>query len=368
MNKVKLGDIAKVRTGKLDANAADPNGRYPFFTCAAKELRIDTAAYDCECVLVAGNGDLNVKYYKGAFNAYQRTYIIESRDSTVLQVPYLYRFLCYYVDILRTQSIGGVIKYIKLGNLTEAKIPLFSTDQQEMISSLFRAVDHQIQEYINQIQRLDMLVKSRFIEMFGNPNTNREDMQRFRIGEFATVKGGNTFKTEYQGCKDRSLIPFYKVSDMNNLGNEKQMTESNNYISPEVLKAGCNATLHPSGTVIFPKVGMTISTNKKRILGTLAAIDNNLMAITVKTSNVDPMYLYEYFNHFVNLIDLASSANPPSINAKTVQNYQIVVPNIIDQQVFVSLVNKVDKSKFAIQKAIDKLELLKASLMQEYFG
>ena len=66
---MKLGDITKIITGKLDANAANENGRYPFFTCAEKALRIDTAAYDCECVLVAGNGDLNVKYYNGPFNA-----------------------------------------------------------------------------------------------------------------------------------------------------------------------------------------------------------------------------------------------------------------------------------------------------------
>ena len=77
---VRLGEFVSIKTGKLDANAADEDGIYPFFTCAENTLRINTAAYDCECVLVAGNGDLNVKYYNGKFNAYQRTYIIEVLD------------------------------------------------------------------------------------------------------------------------------------------------------------------------------------------------------------------------------------------------------------------------------------------------
>jgi type I restriction enzyme S subunit len=75
-----LGELTRIRTGKLDANAADEDGVYPFFTCAVKALRINTAAFDCKATLVAGNGDLNVKYYEGKFNAYQRTYVVESLD------------------------------------------------------------------------------------------------------------------------------------------------------------------------------------------------------------------------------------------------------------------------------------------------
>ena len=57
--KVKIGDLTKIRTGKLDANASSEDGQYPFFTCSREPLKISTYSYDCECVLVAGNGDLN---------------------------------------------------------------------------------------------------------------------------------------------------------------------------------------------------------------------------------------------------------------------------------------------------------------------
>ena len=71
----KLGEFTSIRTGKLDANAADVNGAYPFFTCSKEPLSINSYSYDCECLLVAGNGELNVKYYNGKFDAYQRTFL-----------------------------------------------------------------------------------------------------------------------------------------------------------------------------------------------------------------------------------------------------------------------------------------------------
>ena len=69
MKKMKLKDLINIRTGKLDANASSENGKYPFFTCSKETLKINEYSYDCECVLLAGNGDLNVKYYNGKFDA-----------------------------------------------------------------------------------------------------------------------------------------------------------------------------------------------------------------------------------------------------------------------------------------------------------
>ena len=171
---MKLGLLVKVRTGKLDANAAVSGGCYPFFTCSKEVSEIDTYAYDCECVLVAGNGDLNVKYYNGKFNAYQRTYIVE-RASSEINMRYLYHFLSCYVDVLRRQSIGGVIKYIKLGNLTEADIKLPDKETQERISMILDRLTHLISLRQRQAEKLDELVKARFVEMFGDPvlNTRR---------------------------------------------------------------------------------------------------------------------------------------------------------------------------------------------------
>lgn len=136
-----VGNLTRIRTGKLDANAADEDGVHPFFTCAREPLRINTPAFDCKAVLVAGNGDLNVKYFEGKFNAYQRTYVIESLDESELVPMFLYAFLDLYVNELRKQAIGGVIKYIKLPYLSEAVIQLPTSQWQHEFAQRIAAVE-----------------------------------------------------------------------------------------------------------------------------------------------------------------------------------------------------------------------------------
>ncbi|MBP9100921.1 MAG: restriction endonuclease subunit S [Nitrosomonas sp.] len=94
MKSIPLGNIADIKTGKLDVNAGAENGKYPFFTCASTPYKVNEYAFDTEAVLIAGNGDLNVKYYKGKFNAYQRTYVIQNKDNDSLSMRYLYYFIC----------------------------------------------------------------------------------------------------------------------------------------------------------------------------------------------------------------------------------------------------------------------------------
>ena len=164
MKKVKLGQLVSIQTGKLDANAAVFGGKYPFFTTAKEISRINEYAYDGEVVLVAGNGDLNVKYYKGKFNAYQRTYILSNNSN--VRMKYLYYFLDKYIEVLRHQSIGGVIKYIKLNNLSNAQVPMMSIPEQEKIIQNLEKIDYLISKKSQQYTELSNLVKSRFNEMF----------------------------------------------------------------------------------------------------------------------------------------------------------------------------------------------------------
>lgn len=161
--KEKIGNLTKIRTGKLDANASSTDGIYPFFTCSRETLKISTYSYDCECVLIAGNGDLNVKYYNGKFDAYQRTYIVEGNGDKRLYIPYLYYFMDSYLEELRKQSIGGVIKYIKLGNLTNAFIELPSIELQKHFARILNEVEALIALQEKTLSKLDELVKSRLV-------------------------------------------------------------------------------------------------------------------------------------------------------------------------------------------------------------
>ena len=247
----KLGDYTYIKTGKLDANASSDNGRYPFFTCSKESLLIDTYSYDCECVLVAGNGDLNVKYYLGKFDAYQRTYIIESNNKEKLLVRYLYYFLDKYVETLREQSIGGVIKYIKLGNLTEAYIPLPSLDEQRKIAAVLDKVSDLIAKRKQQLDKLDELVKSRFIEMFGDCVVNPKGWKTKCLEDIAEV--GSSKRVFIEELQEAG-IPFYRGTEVGALAEGKQISPEL-FITEEHYTELCKATGAPQiGDLLMPSI------------------------------------------------------------------------------------------------------------------
>lgn len=119
----KLGDVCTIKTGKLNSCAAEGNGVFPFFTCAEKPLRINKAAYDEECVLVAGNCTPYVNYYKGKFNAYQRTYIITPINNR-LPCSILYFWMQREIRDMVNSQQGSVEKYFVLADFTERDIIL----------------------------------------------------------------------------------------------------------------------------------------------------------------------------------------------------------------------------------------------------
>lgn len=180
MEKVKLGELTSIRTGKLDVNAENLSGKYPFFTCSKNHTYIDDYAFEGESILVAGNGDLNVKYYNGKFNAYQRTYVIQPNIN--INGKFLFYFLDKYVERLREQSIGGVIKYIKLGNLTEAEIPLPSLDVQKKIAARLDKAQEIIRYNEEMIAKYDQLTQSLFLDMFGDPVKNEMGWEKDILG------------------------------------------------------------------------------------------------------------------------------------------------------------------------------------------
>ena len=363
----RLGDYVRIRTGKLDANASSDDGQYPFFTCAVEPLRIDTYSYDCECVLVAGNGDLNVKYYDGKFDAYQRTYIIESLDKTVVTVPYLYRFLDKYVETLRQQAIGGVIKYIKLGNLTEAEIPLPSVDEQSKIVIKLNKANELIALRKEQLAKLDQLVKSRFIELFGNlvigdkVNTNKQ-----KIGEIASVTKLAGFEfTKYIQYKEQGDIIMLRGL---NCKKGHLVLDDIKWIDKET------SDLLPRSKLYYGDILMTYAGT----IGDVAMVDAddkyhlapNVAKITLNDKRAcNPiflMHLFMYTNDYI--MTFASVVAQASINMEKIRNFEYYFPPVELQNQFVAFVEQTDKSKLAIQQSLDKLETLKKSLMQEYFG
>ncbi len=118
--QLSIKECCKIKTGKLNADACEVNGRYPFFTCSREQSLINSYAFDAQAIIIAGNGDINCKFYKGKFNAYQRTYVLEPQS-------YFFLFLkqCEAsINELKKISQGSVIKFITKPMLEKIKIQL----------------------------------------------------------------------------------------------------------------------------------------------------------------------------------------------------------------------------------------------------
>ncbi len=354
MSKIKLGDITKIRTGKLDANASSENGKYPFFTCSKDPLRIDSYSYDCECVLVAGNGDLNVKYYKGKFDAYQRTYIIEDNSNGRLLIPYLYYFLELYVEELRKQSIGGVIKYIKLVNLTDAIIELPSIEKQKEVVNILNKSRKIVESKNVLLQSYDQLIKSRFGEMFGDGSDGICKVKT--LGEFCKFQQGTQVPIEDQISEHiAGYKRFLRIIDYT------QAPQPPRYVSVKGREI-------KKDSVVIVRYGASAGFIGHGYDGILA---NNLFEIVPEESVISKDFLYyalKYGNFQQIVRDKAFGAAMPALSFGMMNNIVVVTPDFEYQEHFLEFAQQVDKLKFAVQKSLDETQTLFDSLMQKYFG
>ncbi len=354
----RLGDYTNIKTGKLDANASSDNGIYPFFTCSKEPLTIDTYSYNCECVLVAGNGDLNVKYYSGKFDAYQRTYIIESNNEEKLFVRYLYYFLDKYVETLREQSIGGVIKYIKLGNLTEASIPLPPLDEQHKIAAVLDKVSNLIAKRRQQLDKLDELVKSRFIELFGDtPDNEKQTM--------ADICKIITDGTHQPPRFTSTGVPFLFVS---NIVTNEIHYDAEKFISEETYAELTKRTPIAIGDILLSTVGS---------YGHPAIVKSDKpfcfqRHIAYLKPNAD-MVNSEYLRSAILSADVQRQIDErvkgiaqKTLNLSEIRKLRLPVPPIDQQGQFAAFVAQTDKSKYRQEKCIGFFQCLEKSIRQEW--
>lgn len=166
---VKLAEIAKYKTGKLNSNAAVENGSFPFFTCSRETFRTNTWSFDCECVLLAGNNanaEYPVKYFNGKFDAYQRTYVITTKDSDVLNIRYLYYCIELKLNVLKNLSTGAATRFLTKGIIDNLEFNLPPVDVQNKIVQTLSACDDSVANNNRRIEILEEMAQSLYREWF----------------------------------------------------------------------------------------------------------------------------------------------------------------------------------------------------------
>ncbi|WRB78194.1 restriction endonuclease subunit S [Helicobacter pylori] len=158
--RVRLGDICEITTGSLDANEMVHYGKYRFYTCAKEYYFIDKYAFDTEAILISGNGAYvgYVHYYKGKFNAYQRTYVLDNFSEHIIFVKY---FLTIFLQShIQTNRNEGNTPYIVMATLKDFEILLPPLNEQIAIANILSDLDHEIISLKNKKRQFDNIKKA----------------------------------------------------------------------------------------------------------------------------------------------------------------------------------------------------------------
>ncbi len=281
------------------------------------------------------------------------------------------RFLMYYLQnmcpYLEQESRGVAQKGIYLKQLNNLTVILPPLDEQRKIAAVLDKVSDLIAKRRQQLNKLDELVKSRFIEMFGDPKDNSNGWPVLPLGKLFTVSSS---KRIYQSEQTSSGIPFLRISDLVQRMDERTVT-AELYISEQHY-----AALKKEGLV--PVAGDILVTSR----GTLGRCyeikeddrfyfqDGMISWLFDKKPMVTNTYIMQLFQmpgFRKQIDDIPAGSTVNYLSLARLKELRVMCPTIELQEQFIAFVEQVDKSKLAVQQGLQELEILKKSLMQEYF-
>ena len=266
----------------------------------------------------------------------------------------------YFLDAAIKISVGSLSPTINWRDLRELKFCLPDLETQRKLAKVLWAINATMQTYKVLLAKTDELVKSQFIELFGDMKLNPFSWPTASIGEICDIKSGTTLPAEKEN--EGGEIAYIKVADMNIQGNEKYITTSTKFVSAATAGKG----VLPIGTVVFPKNGAAVATNKKRITHVPTCVDLNTMGVTPRIK-INEQYLYLWFQ-LLDLDSISLVSAIPQISAKTMGSQVIMLPPMELQEQFAAFVKQSDKSKFELNRALDELTATYKQIIKDNLG
>ena len=285
---------------------------------------------------------------------------------TLCSPKYLWYGLECKVDELNSKGTGSTFKAINKKILAETEIPLPSLEEQRRIAALLDKVSDLIAKRRAQLDKLDVLVKARFVEMFGDPVLNPYGWDISNLSDLGECKNGMNFHTDDSGVEIHCL----GVGDFKDLS----IIENTSKLPAISLnKMPSNDYLLVNGDIVFVRsngnkalVGRSVAVYPNDILTTFSGF---CIRFRIQNPAILPGYLLRVLKTDSMRKKMAGrGANIQNLNQKILSELRIPIPELALQEEFELFVKKMDKSKLTIQQSLDKLETLKKSLMQQYFG
>ena len=266
-------------------------------------------------------------------------------------------------------SRGGLNKQI----VSDISIACPNVNEQELIGNFLADFDSLITMNQHKLDKLKNLKKAYLSEMFpagGERVPKRRfpgfegEWEQMLLGKIGKAQSGIGFPDSEQGGKVG--IPFYKVSDMNNNGNEHEMVFANNYVTLEQMSQRGWKAIHDVPAIFFAKVGAAVLLNRNRLCRVPFLMDNNTMAFSLDTSKVDTNFAKTMFET-VDLTSLVQIGALPSYNTRDVESISVLVPATKEQKQIGDFFHKLDNSISLQKQKLDKLNHLKKAYLNELF-
>jgi type I restriction enzyme S subunit len=334
----RLGELVTFKTGKLDSNAAVPNGEYPFFTCSQETLRTNTYSFDTECVLLAGNnanGVYPLKYFRGKFDAYQRTYVVTTRDPERLTTKFLYYALRPKLSEFRNVSTGAATKFLTLTILNGTKIELPPLPVQRRIARILSSYDELIENNQRRIRVLEEMARALYREWFVGFHFPGYQKAKFVLSEVGDVpedweakRIGANFKTVLGGTPSRSKREYWEYGSIPwiNSGkvNDIRVTEASELITDLALQQSA-AKLMPKGTTVLAITGATLGQVSYLEIETTA--NQSVVGIVDPTGLLCEWVYLTICDRIEGIIKHASGGAQQHINKEIVDNVILAIPS-----------------------------------------
>ena len=382
---VKLGDICSFQSGGTPSrrNPEYFSGNIPWITTTAlngkKIGRNDAVALITEQAVaesaakIVPAGSIMVGTRVGVGKVAINTEVMSTSqdiisllniDENVWDKEFLCKFLQSKSSFLNSQARGATIKGIKIDVLSELDLPVMSKEEQTHISEIVDNVKKLISIRQQQLEKLDELVKARFVELFGDPVSNPHNFEKVFLSDLADIKIGPFGSLLH---KDDYIEGGHALVNPSHIIDGKIVIDSKLTISNEKY-AELSAYHLQIGDVVMGRRGemgrCAVVSNGGLLCGT-----GSLLIRSKSTVTADYIQKIISFPSFKKAIeDMAVGQTMPNLNVPIVSSFQIIKPPIETQKAYYNFVNRVDKSKVAVQKSLDKAQRLFDSLMQQYFG
>ena len=365
---IRIIRIANVQKGHIEDSTPV---FYPYDSIDAKKYALEEGDM---LISLTGNvgrvAKLSKEFLPAALN--QRVACLRIKDEVALDKAFLFNLLNsdYFEQQCIAASKGVAQKNMSTEWLKEYDIPMLSIDKQKQIAGVLDEVESMIALRKEQLAKLDQLVKSRFIELFGDPISNSLGLNTKPMTDICEIIDGDRGKN-YPTTDDFSDDGYCLFLNAKNVTSDGFNFENCMYIT-EKKDAALRKGRLKRGDVVLTTRGtignLAFYTNE--IPFERVRINSGMVILRMKQEVADEVYFIEHFK--MQLADIkaiiASGSAQPQLPISTMNKIQILIPEIEQQRAFAAFVEQVDKSKFDLKQSLEKLETLKKALMQEYFG